>query len=97
MPAARTPPQRHWRSAGTETLPTPRSTLEARYATLLVWCKGGCRHQAEADLHRLVETGRGDVPLTALRFRCTNCRSIRTDWVVMSRDALAARPWRRAP
>jgi hypothetical protein len=97
MSGFRTPPQRRWRSAGTEDLPTPRSTLEARYVTLLVWCKGGCRHQAEADLHRLVETGRGDVPLTALRFRCTNCRSIRTDWVVMSRDALAARPWRRAP
>jgi hypothetical protein len=55
------------------------------------------RHQAEADLHRLVETGRGDVPLIHLRFRCQNCGSHRTDWVVMSRDALAARPWRRAP
>ena len=66
MSGFRTPPQRQ-RSAGTETLPTPRSTLEARYVTLLVWCKGGCRHQAKADLQGLVESGRGDVPLTELR------------------------------
>jgi hypothetical protein len=25
-------------------LPTARSTLRARYVALLVWCKGGCRH-----------------------------------------------------
>ena len=31
-------------------LPTPRTTLRARYVSLLVWCKGGCQHQAEADL-----------------------------------------------
>ena len=40
------------------------------------WC-GGCQHQADADLHRLVESGRGDVPLTRLRFRCSNCGSDR--------------------
>jgi hypothetical protein len=38
-------------------LPTARSTLRARYVTLLVWCKGGCQHQAEADLHGLVASG----------------------------------------
>ena len=27
----------------------------------------------------------GDVPLTSLRFRCSNCGSDRTDFVVMSR------------
>jgi hypothetical protein len=59
-------------------MPTPRSTLRARYVTLLVWCKGGCRHQAEADLQGLVETGRGDVPLTALRFRYSNCSIARS-------------------
>jgi hypothetical protein len=74
-------------------LPTPRSTLQARYVRLLVWCTGGCQHQAEADLHRLVETGRGDVPLTALRFRCSNCHSDRTGWVVTSAGAAAVRPW----
>jgi hypothetical protein len=33
-----------------------------------------------------VEAGRGDVPLTQLRFRCSNCGSDRTDFVVTSRD-----------
>jgi hypothetical protein len=82
---------------GDHDLPTPRSTLRARYVRLLVWCKGGCQHQAEADLHRLVETGHGDVPLTALRFRCSNCNSDRTGWVVTSGGAAAVRPWGKAP
>jgi hypothetical protein len=34
-------------------LPTARTTLSARYLDVLVWCKGGCRHQAPADLRRL--------------------------------------------
>ena len=38
---------------------------------------GGCQHPADADLHRLVESGRGDVLLTHLRFRCSNCGSDR--------------------
>ena len=38
-------------------LQTARRTLRARYVTLLVWCKGGCRQQAEADLHGLVASG----------------------------------------
>jgi hypothetical protein len=67
-------------------LPTPRTTLRARYVTLLVWCKGGCRHQADADLKRLVEAGHDDVRLIHLRFRCSNCGSDRTDFVVTSRD-----------
>ena len=79
---------------GDHDLPTPRSTLRARYVRLLVWCKGGCQHQAEADLHRLVETGHGDVPLTAMRFRCSNCGSDRTDSVVTSSGAAAVQPWR---
>jgi hypothetical protein len=45
-------------------LPTPRSTLRDDSACVLVWCKA-CRHQAEAPLPMLVDTGRGDVPLTA--------------------------------
>jgi len=52
-------------------LPTPRSTLRSRYACVLVWCKACC-HQREADLQRLVDTGKGDVPLIKLRFRCSN-------------------------
>ena len=72
-------------------LPTPRTTLRARYVSLLVWCKGGCRHQADADLQKLIDAGRGDVPLTQLRFRCSNCGSDRTDFVVTSRDN--PQPW----
>ena len=68
--------------------------LRAGYVCVLVWCKGGCRHQAEADLQKLVDTGRGDVPLIHLKYRCSNCGSRRTDWVVTSR--YSGRPaWNR--
>jgi hypothetical protein len=56
-----------------------------------VWCKGGCQHQAHADLQALIDAGRGDVPLIHLRFRCSNCSSDRTDFVVTSRDN--PQPW----
>jgi hypothetical protein len=58
-------------------LPTPR-TLSASYVAVLVWCKS-CRHQAQADMQKMIETGMGDVPLTRLRFRCSNCRSSLTE------------------
>ena len=61
-------------------LPTPRTTLAASYVVVLVWCKS-CRHQAQADMQKLIDAGRGDVPLTRLRFRCSNCRSSLTDFV----------------
>ena len=66
-------------------LPTPRSTLRSRYVRVLVWCKA-CRHEADADLQALVDAGRGDVPLIKLRFRCSNCGSRLTDWVVTARN-----------
>jgi hypothetical protein len=65
-------------------LPTPRSTLQARYVAALVSCRSGCRSQ-HADLEALVAGGRGDVPLIELRWRCSNCRSRLTDFVVTSR------------
>jgi len=49
-------------------LPTPRSTLRTGYLDVLVWCKA-CRRQAPADLQKLVDEGRGDVPLMALPLR----------------------------
>ena len=67
-------------------LPTPRTTLRARYVRVLVWCKA-CRHQRDADLQGLVDAGRGDVPLVELRFRCSNCGSGLTDFVVTSAEA----------
>jgi len=30
-------------------LPTPRTTLRARYVRVLVWCKS-CRHRRDADV-----------------------------------------------
>ena len=45
----------------TTALPTPRTMLRACYVALLVWSKGGCQQQAEADLQKLVDVGRGDV------------------------------------
>jgi hypothetical protein len=62
-------------------LPTARTTLRTGYVRVLVFCNS-CRHQADADLGALVEIGRGDVPLTELRFRCSQCRTNRTDFVV---------------
>jgi hypothetical protein len=47
-------------------LPTPRTALRALVA-LLVWQRR-CQHQAFADLEALVESGRGDVPLSHLKF-----------------------------
>jgi hypothetical protein len=55
-------------------LPTPRSTLRDSSARVLVWCKA-CRHQADADLQKLVNEGRGDVPLIQLRYRCSGGRA----------------------
>jgi len=42
-----------------------------------VFCNS-CRHQADADLQALVDAAAGDVPLTELRFRCSNCGTGRT-------------------
>jgi hypothetical protein len=47
----------------------PRTALRTRYVRVLVFCNS-CRHQADADLRALIDSGRGDVPLTELRFRC---------------------------
>jgi hypothetical protein len=74
--------------------PTPHTTLCARYLDVLVRCKGSCRHRAPADLQKLVDTGYGDVPLSRLRFRCSNCGNRRTDWVVTARSAISVQPWR---
>jgi hypothetical protein len=73
----------------------PRATdaadhAAARYVRVLVWCRS-CRRRRDADLQALVNAGRGDVPLIHLRFRCSNCGSQLTDFVVTSRDE--PRPW----
>ena len=70
--------------------PTARTTLRTGYVRVLVFCKS-CRHQADADQQALVNAGRGDVSLTQLRFRCSQCGTHRTDFVVTSKDVV--RPW----
>ena len=72
-------------AAVTDDLPTARTTLRTGYERVLVFCKS-CRHQADADLQVIIDTGRGDVPLTELRFRCSQCGTDRTDFVATSRD-----------
>jgi hypothetical protein len=59
---------------------------------VLVWWKA-CRHRAAADLQRLIDDGRGDVPLIRLRYRCSNCSggSQFTDWVVS--NGYNPQPW----
>jgi hypothetical protein len=57
---------------------------------VLVFCKS-CRHQADADLQAIIDGGRGDVPLTELRFRCSQCGTDNTNFVVTSRDVV--KPW----
>ena len=49
---------------------------------------------AFADLQKIIDAGRGDMPLTSLRFRCSKCGRARTDWVVASKHAVAVQPWR---
>ena len=63
--------------------PTARTARRTGYVRVLVICNS-CRHQADADLGALVESGRGDVPLTQLQFRCSQCGTDWTDFVVTS-------------
>jgi hypothetical protein len=60
---------------------------------VLVRCKA-CRHRANADLQALIDSGRGDVALIRLRYRCSNCAggSQFTDWVVS--NGYNPQPWR---
>ena len=62
-------------------LPMPRSTLRDDHARVLVWCKS-CRHEADADLQKLVDAGKGDTPLIHLKYRCSRCGRL-TGWVCM--------------
>jgi len=46
------------------------------------------------EVQRLVDAGRGDVPLIELRWRCANCGSRLTDFVCTGRSAIGVKPWR---
>jgi hypothetical protein len=72
-------------------LPTQRTTLAAPFIRVMLTC-WHCRHQDDADLPALIATGRGDVPLIKLRWRCARCRSDRVDMVVTGKGVVV--PWR---
>src|SRR5579872_5004136 len=74
------PPKRETRETEHAELPTARTTLASHFR-LVVMCRA-CHRIDDADLAKLVEQGKGDVPLIRLRFRCSNCRSRLCDAVV---------------
>jgi hypothetical protein len=51
----------------------------------------GALAELEGDEWNVVDQDKGDVPLTRLKFRCSNCGTDRTDFVVTSRDN--PQPW----
>jgi hypothetical protein len=61
-------------------LPTARSYLKHNFR-LMIWCRS-CRNRREMEFREIVDQGEGDVPIVKLKFRCTNCKSLRTDAVV---------------
>ena len=65
--------------------------LAAPFLRVLLTCRH-CRHQDDADLPALIDSGRGDVPLIRLRWRCAQCRSDRVDMVVTGKGVVV--PWR---
>jgi hypothetical protein len=71
-------------------LPTPRTTLAARYVRVLLTCRA-CQQQRDADLQVLIDSGRGDAPLRSLRWKCARCGYRDINMVVTSKDVV--RPW----
>ena len=71
----------------TDDLPTPCTTLAARYVRVLLTCRS-CQHQRDADLQALIDAGHGDVPLRSLRWKCARCGHRDIDMVVTSKDAV---------
>jgi ribosomal protein S27E len=61
-------------------LPTPRDMVKTGFR-LNVWCMS-CRHSQDTDFSALIAAGKGDQPIAKMRFRCTNCRSLRTNFAV---------------
>ena len=71
-------------------LPTPRTTLAARYVRVLLTCQS-CQQQRDADLQALIDSGRGDVPPRSLRWKCARCGHRNIDMVVTSQARVM--PW----
>ena len=62
-------------------LPWSRSGRWRSIEGFHVWCKA-CRHSGNADLDALIRSGKGDIPLVRLMWRCGHCRSDLTDFVM---------------
>jgi hypothetical protein len=60
-------------------LTTPRSICIGY--RVHVWCKS-CRHAKDANLAALIDAGCGDVPLVQMKWRCGNCGSRLTEFIV---------------
>ena len=73
------------RRPGDHELPTPRSTLAARYVDLQVKCRS-CMRMRNVDLQAVVDAGKGDVPLFHLRFRCSYCGHRGCDALVVPKE-----------
>jgi hypothetical protein len=61
-------------------LPTARSMAPTGFR-VRVWCKS-CRVSVDAGLDSLIRLGKGGIPLVRLKWRCGNCRSDLTDFVM---------------
>jgi hypothetical protein len=73
-------------------LPAALSTQGNR-CTVEVWCNG-CRRAVPVDLQRLIDGGRGNVPLIELRWRCSGCDGNSFGLIVGSRHTGPG--WHRA-
>lgn len=83
-PPAKRPDSDAWWGPTAGPLPTPNTMLRAHYLRLLLTCQA-CHHQTDADLQALVDSGRGDVTLIKLRWRCSRCGHRKIDAVVMAK------------
>jgi hypothetical protein len=74
-------------------LPTARTTLRIGYFRVLVFCNS-CRHQADAGLQKIVESGRGDVSLTAVSLLAVRHRPHRLCGDLARQTAAVVSIWR---
>jgi Zn finger protein HypA/HybF involved in hydrogenase expression len=69
-------------------LPTVRSNFPTH--DLIAICPE-CHHSIRVDQQALLDSGKGDVPLIKLRFRCTKCGHVPADIKVSGGKGM--KPW----
>ena len=101
MTGFRPPPERHWRSYGTEPLPTPQEALQQPFRAFPSWfLRITCDRCGKATLMNEAHTGerRGTMPLRVLisRMRHDGCggRAGRAE-LLTGIDGVSSRPVRR--